>query len=77
MVSILRSVVAFFSELLRRDAYISALLDLLFWDHLVNLVLARLGTSWTNIVHFFHFDILANKSLIAQWAPQTINSFCA
>lgn len=36
MVYNLRSVVAFLSEQLRRDGYISALLDLLFWGHLVN-----------------------------------------
>lgn len=36
MVSSSRSVVAVFSEQLRWDGYISALLDLLFGGHLVN-----------------------------------------
>jgi len=36
MVSNLRTVVAFFSEQLRCDSFISALLDLLLWGHLVD-----------------------------------------
>lgn len=39
-------------------------------------LLARLGTSWTNTVHFVHLDIPSQKPLITQWAQWTINGFC-